>query len=83
MITKISIENYKSITKLDFSPGRFILNEKMARAVALLSGTDLPIDTVAKQCGFRDRPTFTRFMKRAKGMSPSEFREKYLMKTSE
>ena len=23
MITKISIENYKSITKLDFSPGRF------------------------------------------------------------
>ena len=66
-----------------FSPGRFILNEKMAREVALLSGTDLTIDKVAKQCGFRDRPTFTRFMKRAKGMSPSEFREKYLMKTSE
>lgn len=58
-----------------FSPGRFILNEKMAKAVGLLSGTDLPIEVVAKQCGFRDRPTFTRFIRRGKGMSPTEFRE--------
>ena len=59
------------------SPGRFILSEKLARAVALLSGSDLPIESVAKQCGFRDRPTFTRFIKRSKGMSPSEFRERF------
>lgn len=66
-----------------FSPGRFILNEKMARAVALLSGTDLPIETVAEQCGFRDRPTFTRFIKRGKGMSPSEFRKMHSPKQPE
>lgn len=56
------------------SPGRYILNERMAKAIALLSGTDLPIEEVARQCGFRDRPTFTRFIRRSEGMSPSKFR---------
>ncbi|MPN31082.1 HTH-type transcriptional activator RhaR [bioreactor metagenome] len=57
------------------SPGRFILNEKMAKAVALLSGTDLSIESIARQCGFHDRATFTRFIHRGKGMNPSEFRK--------
>ncbi len=56
------------------SPGRYILNLRLSKAIALLGGTDLPIMEVARQCGFRDRPTFTRFIRRSKGMSPSEFR---------
>ncbi len=63
------------------SPGRYILNMKLARAVSLLTGTVLPIEEVARQCGFRDRPSFTRFIRRSHGCSPTEYRERHVQRS--
>ena len=57
------------------SPGRFILNKRQSRALSLLQGTDLSIDEIAKQCGFSDRRTFTRFIRRCCGVSPLNYRK--------
>jgi len=57
------------------SPGRYVLNCRMQLALSLLKGTDLPMAEVAESCGFSDRHTFTRFVKRATGASPREIRE--------
>lgn len=66
-----------------FTPGRSILNRRLARAYALLRGSDYPIAKVAGQCGFRDPKTFSRFIRRSSGMGPSAFREKFRRESEE
>ncbi len=56
------------------SPGRYILNMRLSKAVSLLTGTDLSIERISSQCGFRDRSSFTRFIRRSYGCSPSSYR---------
>ena len=60
-----------------WSPGREILNRKLARAYSLLRGTDYPVAKIARECGFRDPKTFSRFIRRSSGCGPREFRERY------
>lgn len=60
-----------------YPPGREILNRRLIRAYALLRGSDYPIATVARKCGFQDPKTFARFIRRASGMGPRDFRETY------
>ena len=60
-----------------WSPGREILNRKLARAYSLLRGTDYPVAKIARECGFRDPKTFSRFIRRASGCGPREFRERH------
>ncbi len=60
-----------------YSPGRMILNKRLARAYSLLRGTDHPIARVAEECGFRDPKTFSRFIRRASGMGPQAFRSNF------
>ena len=60
-----------------YSPGRMILNKRLARAYSLLRGTDHPIARVAEECGFRDPKTFSRFIRRASGMGPQTFRSNF------
>lgn len=65
-----------------FSPGRYLLNERMSRATSLLTGSDLPIEEIAARCGFRSRPTFSRFIRRSKKVSPQEYRKNFLAGSS-
>ena len=58
------------------SPGREILDRRRARAENLLQGTDHSISHIAQECGFRDPTTFSRFIRRATGCGPREFRER-------
>ena len=58
------------------SPGRYILNMRLSKAVSLLTGTDLSIERISVQCGFRDRSSFTRFIRRSYGCSPTVYRER-------
>ena len=60
-----------------WSPGREILNRKLARAYSLLRGTDYPVAKIARECGFRDPKTFSRFIRRSSGCGPREFRERH------
>ena len=63
-------------------PGREILNRRLVRGYALLRGSDYPIATVARKCGFRDPKSFARFIRRASGMGPRDFRESYRRETA-
>lgn len=65
---------FKNETKV--SPGRYILNRRRSQALSLLRGTDLPVGEIAEQCGFSDRRTFTRFIRRCCGYSPLNFRKR-------
>ncbi len=56
------------------SPGRYILDRRLAQAMSLLRGTDLPVGEIAGQCGFNDRRTFSRFIRRSCECSPLELR---------
>lgn len=58
------------------TPGRYILNNRLEQAMSLLRGTDAPVREVALRCGFAEPRTFTRFIKRALGVSPLEVRKK-------
>lgn len=65
------------------SPGRYILNQRLTRAMSLLSGTNFPIGKVAKLCGYRDPITFSRFIKRATGLGPMDYRKKHTENSSD
>lgn len=58
------------------TPGRYILNNRLEQAMSLLRGTDASVREVALRCGFAEPRTFTRFIKRAVGLSPLEVRKK-------
>ena len=60
------------------SPGRRILNQRLNHARELIYGTDLPVSEISRLCGFADPHTFTRFIKRALGMSPLQCRKQKL-----
>jgi len=75
--TKASRTNLTRMFKkrVKFAPGRYILNQKLTRALALLSGTNLSIAKTAALCGYRDPITFSRFIKRATGLGPRNYRK--------
>lgn len=58
------------------TPGRYILNNRLEQAMSLLRGTDASVREVALRCGVAEPRTFTRFIKRAVGLSPLEVRKK-------
>ena len=51
-----------------------ILNVRMARAMELLSGTDMPVSAVADFCGFNTELAFWKVFRRRVGVAPLEFR---------
>lgn len=63
--------------KTGISPGRYILNKRHVLAINLLQGSDLRISEVARQCGFSESRTFARFIKRATGLGPRDFRRHF------
>lgn len=51
-----------------------IMNVRMARAMELLSGTDMPVSAVADFCGFNTELAFWKVFRRRVGVAPLEFR---------
>ncbi|MBR0900301.1 helix-turn-helix domain-containing protein [Bradyrhizobium tropiciagri] len=56
------------------SIGEFQLHARLERAVALLSGTDLPVTEIAFRVGFESGAAFARAMKRVSGRNPLDVR---------
>lgn len=51
-----------------------IQHERVTYATRLLADTTMPVDEIARACGFNDRNRFFVAFRQAKGMSPSAFR---------
>ncbi|MDR1862793.1 MAG: PocR ligand-binding domain-containing protein [Treponema sp.] len=45
------------------------------KAAIMLSETELPLDAIAKACGFADKSWFSKIFKNFSGMSPSKYRK--------
>lgn len=58
------------------SPGRLILDLRLARARELIYGTDMSVSEISRACGFASPHTFSKFIKRATGSSALNLRKK-------
>lgn len=58
------------------SPSAFVLKVRIDAAVRLLIESDCSVTEIANQCGFFDNSHFTRYFKKAIGMTPLVFRRK-------
>ncbi|GBC99111.1 Arabinose operon regulatory protein [bacterium HR17] len=56
------------------TPKRWLLERRLQRAATLLTQTDLPVKTVAAECGFDDLPHFNRTFRQRFGQSPTQYR---------
>jgi AraC-like DNA-binding protein len=64
---------YTGSTPLEYRSNKIITNAK-----SLLSGTDMPITDISESLGFDDPLYFSRFFKKRTGISPREYRKKYI-----
>jgi transcriptional regulator GlxA family with amidase domain len=59
---------------LGLSPHGYVTEQRIARARALIFGTDLPLCEVALLCGFADQAHLSRLFRRLVGQSPAAWR---------
>lgn len=59
---------------LGLSPKDVLLRARLDEAVRRLEETDLPLATIASECGYYDQSAFTRQFQRAVGMTPGAYR---------
>ncbi len=59
------------------SPLQWLLNARVERAKELLSGTDLPIEEIARRSGFGTGATFRHHFTRVAGVSPRLYRRTF------
>lgn len=53
----------------------YVNNSRIFHAKKLLLGTDLPIKSIAEQCGFSDTHYFSRVFRKIENISPNEYRK--------
>ena len=54
----------------------YLNDMRIEKAVSLLSVPDKQIADIARECGFKTAPYFTRAFRRAKGITPADYRKK-------
>ncbi len=59
------------------TPAKAVEHFRVEAASRMLEQTDLPISSVAHDCGFGDDERLRRAMQRTKGVSPSEYRDRF------
>ena len=62
------------VKHMQIPPVQYINQMRVDKAKVLLRTTDLPINAVAAECGFRDIYYFSNFFKTATGIAPSQYR---------
>lgn len=58
------------------SPIQYLIGKRIEYATHLLGSSDMSVKQVAYQCGFENEYYFSRIFKKAKGISPTEQRQK-------
>lgn len=59
------------------TPAQYLTKLRIDRARELLATTELPIKTVALECGFEQIPYFSQVFKKQEGCAPGEFRKRH------
>ena len=67
------IRNFKQYT--GFTPMQYILSKRLYEAEILLQNTDYNVTEIAEIIGYDNPLYFSRIFKKAKGISPSEYRK--------
>lgn len=70
------------IKNLGISPQRYLINLRMYKATLLLKGTKLPIGEVASSVGYSDSLLFSKTFSKHFSMSPLNYRNNQVNKTS-
>ncbi|MCA3609385.1 MAG: AraC family transcriptional regulator [Methylobacterium sp.] len=60
--------------RLGMTPMRYMTMLRIDKAAARLAKTRQPISRIARQCGYSSVPSFTRAFAKARGTTPSQFR---------
>jgi transcriptional regulator GlxA family with amidase domain len=64
------------------TPANWVTHQRVIRAQQLLEQTELPIDAVARQCGFSSGAALRPHFRRLVGVVPAAYRETFGVKTS-
>lgn len=74
-IACLSVTQFKKIFReqLGLSVSKYITQERMEKAKALLMNTDYPIHIIAERAGYQDLSAFSRRFSSYYGLSPREF----------
>ena len=73
----LSVTHFSRLFRRHFgtSPMHYIIEQRMARAAALLTETTSPISLVGNAVGYEDAYYFSRLFKRIIGMTPRDYRK--------
>lgn len=71
------IRKFKS--KLNISPVTYLIQYRMEIAKSLLSKTDLPVKSIAVQCGYNDYSYFCLTFKKTFSVTPAQYRAKKML----
>ncbi|MFD7391977.1 GlxA family transcriptional regulator [Streptomyces sp. NPDC059852] len=63
--------------EVGLSPGRWLIQQRVARARHLLESTDLPVDQIAAQVGFATGASLRQHLHAAIGVSPQAYRRTF------
>ncbi|GAA2632141.1 helix-turn-helix domain-containing protein [Actinomadura fulvescens] len=59
------------------TPSAWLAQQRIIRAQHLLESSDLPVDEIARQCGFSSAAVLRPHFRRAVGVTPSSYRETF------
>ncbi|MNH45343.1 HTH-type transcriptional activator Btr [compost metagenome] len=59
-------------------PAEYLLNYRINRAQKILFTSDVPVQQIAETVGIADPFYFSRVFKKQVGISPTEYREKFI-----
>lgn len=64
-------------TEVGMPLSEYVNNSRIFHAKKLLLGTDLPIKSIAEQCGFSDTHYFSRVFRKVEGTTPNTYRKSF------
>jgi transcriptional regulator GlxA family with amidase domain len=68
--------------EVGLSPGRWLIQQRVARARHLLESSDLPVDRIAAQVGFATSASLRQHLHAAIGVSPQAYRRTFTLANS-
>lgn len=63
--------------EVGMSPGQWLVRQRVERARELLESTQLPVDEIARQCGFGTGASLRQHIRTVLGISPSAYRRTF------